>query len=189
VLEHLLTRWNWGVLSPNMPDLELPLFVSSSDLTALDTAVTELEGSIAAIQKLLPKGDQGEVVLQEEPTRASSHCMPEPVSPSEPPETSVPRASESKLSETHVAPSERWLRVTEAATLANVQPSVISRAADNGTLKSNGEKGRPRRIDLPDLKRWILGRSNSPERTESDAHVTRLFARTSQGQRPRSSQH
>ena len=44
-------------------------------------------------------------------------------------------------------------------------------AVNKGKLKSNGSKGRPRRIDAIDLVRWKLERSNRPEPVESDEQV------------------
>jgi hypothetical protein len=68
---------------------------------------------------------------------------------------------------------ESWLTVTEAATIAGVNSGIISREADDGKLKSNGQSSRARRIDSVDLTRWILERSRRPESSESDEQVKR----------------
>jgi excisionase family DNA binding protein len=69
---------------------------------------------------------------------------------------------------------KRWLTVTEAATIANVNRGIITRAVTGGKLKGNGKSGRERRIDNDDLARWILERSEKPVPTESEAQVRRL---------------
>jgi hypothetical protein len=66
-----------------------------------------------------------------------------------------------------------WVTVREAAIVAGCNPGVISRAADSGTLKSNGKKGSERRIDAADLTLWQLQKAKRGEATESDAAVER----------------
>jgi hypothetical protein len=53
---------------------------------------------------------------------------------------------------------ERWLTVTEAAEVACLDKAVISRAANEGKLRTNGLKGSKRRICAIDLSRWIKER-------------------------------
>jgi hypothetical protein len=68
-----------------------------------------------------------------------------------------------------------WYTVTEAAKIAGgVNTGVITRAVDDGQLKSNGKQGRERRIDAVDLCRWLLVRAGRPEPEESDQQVNRL---------------
>jgi hypothetical protein len=69
---------------------------------------------------------------------------------------------------------QRWLTVTQAATVAGTDRGMISRAVDARKLKSNGKSGRARRIDAIDLIRWIRERSERPEPVESDEQVRRL---------------
>jgi hypothetical protein len=64
-----------------------------------------------------------------------------------------------------------WLTVVEAARIAGCNSGVISNAASAGFLKSNGERGRKRRIDAADLSRWQLRRAERREPTESNAAV------------------
>src|SRR5262249_11421701 len=71
----------------------------------------------------------------------------------------------------------RWLTVTEAAQITACDKGVISRAGDEGKLKSNGKTGRKRRIDGIDLNRWQLERAAKPEPVESDEAVTRKLRR------------
>jgi len=73
--------------------------------------------------------------------------------------------------------SPLWLKVSEAAKIANTSSGVISRAVDAGHLKSNGKRHRERRIDSADVSRWILERSICPEPVESDQKVERLARR------------
>ena len=71
----------------------------------------------------------------------------------------------------------RGLKVSEAERVSNINRGQISRAADTGELKSNGKTGRERRIDTADFCRWVLARSDHPERAESSEHVERLMRR------------
>jgi hypothetical protein len=64
-----------------------------------------------------------------------------------------------------------WLTVTRAARVVECNPGAITRAVDDGELKSNGESGRARRIDALDLVRWKLKRAERPEGAESDEAV------------------
>jgi hypothetical protein len=77
----------------------------------------------------------------------------------------------------NLTPGEGWRTVSEAAIVSGADKGVISRAAGEGRLKSNGMKGRARRIDAADLTRWTLERAKRPERGESDEHVNRLMGR------------
>jgi hypothetical protein len=72
---------------------------------------------------------------------------------------------------------EGWLRVKDAATIACVDPGVISKLASTGKLRSNGLTGSERRIWLLDLARRILRRAGRPERQESNDHVEDLVRR------------
>lgn len=65
----------------------------------------------------------------------------------------------------------RWLTVTDAAMVADVNRGTITHAADGKKLKSNGKTGRQRRIDAIDLTRWIRERSGKPDQRETDAAV------------------
>jgi hypothetical protein len=67
-----------------------------------------------------------------------------------------------------------WFTVTEAAKTAGVNTGVITRAVDAGQLKSNGKRGRGRRIDPADISRWLLARADKPEPAESDEQAKRL---------------
>jgi hypothetical protein len=69
-----------------------------------------------------------------------------------------------------------WLTVTEAARISAANRGVISRAAAEGKLKSNGKKGNDRRIAAVDLTRWTLERSIKPEVRESEGAVRRKLA-------------
>jgi hypothetical protein len=64
-----------------------------------------------------------------------------------------------------------WLKVTEAARVTGCNSGEITRAANTGSLKSNGKKGRARRIDPADLSRWQLRRTEREEAVESNAVV------------------
>lgn len=72
---------------------------------------------------------------------------------------------------------DRWISVNDAAKTADCNSGVITRAADAGSLKSNGEKGRARRIDAVDLTRWIRERANRPEPGESAATIQKKVDR------------
>lgn len=84
----------------------------------------------------------------------------------------LPAASAPEFSE-----SNRWLTVTEAATVAVVDRWAITRAADNGQLITNGKKRTERRIDKISLVDWLLRRSKEPEPQESDAQVRAAMRR------------
>jgi hypothetical protein len=71
-----------------------------------------------------------------------------------------------------------WLTVTQAASVSGCSRGEISRAADNGSLKSNGEKGRERRIDAAHLALWQLRRAERKEAVESDTTVENKFKGT-----------
>ncbi len=71
----------------------------------------------------------------------------------------------------------QWLTVTDAAKASGCNRGEISRAADNGSLKSNGEKGRQRRIDAADLALWQVRRAKRKEPVESNATVERKLKR------------
>jgi hypothetical protein len=72
------------------------------------------------------------------------------------------------------AEPDRWLSVSDAARVAACNKGIITRAVDDGALRSNGEAGALRRIDAVDLTRWILDRVTKPEPRESDAAVEQL---------------
>jgi hypothetical protein len=72
---------------------------------------------------------------------------------------------------------DRWLKVKQAASIAFVNPGVISRAANLGKLRNNGLRGAERRICALDLCRWIRERTARPEPQESDEHVNELVSR------------
>jgi hypothetical protein len=70
---------------------------------------------------------------------------------------------------------EGWLTVSEAAKIASgANTGVITRAVDAGDLRSNGKRGRQRRIDPTDLARWLLARASRTESGESEQQVQRL---------------
>jgi hypothetical protein len=73
--------------------------------------------------------------------------------------------------------TQRWLKVKEAAAVADVNRGTITRAANTGELQTNGETGRRRRIDAGSLTAWCLKRAGKPERKESDEQVKRLVRR------------
>jgi hypothetical protein len=68
----------------------------------------------------------------------------------------------------------RWLTVSDASRASDIGKGTISRAADQGKLKSNGKKGRERRIDSVDLNRWKLKRIEKSEPGESYSKVEKL---------------
>jgi hypothetical protein len=76
-----------------------------------------------------------------------------------------------------------WLTVTRAARIAGCNRGAITRAVNEGKLKSNGEKGRDRRVDAVDLTRWMDARANRVEPVESDAAVERKFQQTTPNRR------
>jgi hypothetical protein len=69
--------------------------------------------------------------------------------------------------------SDQWLTVSQAARVTDCDTGTITRAADDGSLKSNGRHGRDRRIDPVDLSRWKLKRADRPEPEESESAVER----------------
>jgi hypothetical protein len=70
-----------------------------------------------------------------------------------------------------------WLTVAEAAQISGINKGIISRAVDDGDLKSNGKKLRARRIDGTDFNRWQLARANKLKSMESDEQVRKLLDR------------
>jgi len=88
------------------------------------------------------------------------------------------RAMSSSLSKTDDEDgTTKWLTVSDAARVADVSSGTITRAANNAKIKTNGQKGRSRRIDPHDLIRWVLDRSNATEQGESDKQVERLVGK------------
>jgi hypothetical protein len=71
----------------------------------------------------------------------------------------------------------QWLTVTQAAKASGCQTHQITRAANNSLLKSNGKKGKERRIDAADLTLWLLHRAQQQEKTESDIAVEKKLKR------------
>jgi hypothetical protein len=63
-----------------------------------------------------------------------------------------------------------WLTVSRAATASGCERWRISRAADEGELRTNGERGHRRRIDPASLCEWMIRRAEEP-RQETDAQV------------------
>jgi hypothetical protein len=70
-----------------------------------------------------------------------------------------------------------WITVTEAANASGCYPWEITRAVNNGSLKSNGEKGRTRRIEAADLTLWQLRRAANGRTSESPEAVERKLKR------------
>jgi len=69
---------------------------------------------------------------------------------------------------------QRWLTVSDAASISAINAGVISRAVDTGELMGNGLKDRERRIDAVSLTQWMLRRSGRSEPEESEGQVKRL---------------
>jgi hypothetical protein len=74
----------------------------------------------------------------------------------------------------------RWLTVGESAKTAGAEPYEITRAADRGDLKTNGENKHKRRIDAIDLTRWIRSRAEQSDVPESDESVERMLRRATE---------
>ena len=85
-----------------------------------------------------------------------------------------PAASEATQS---VPSVDNWLTVGDAAKAAFVNPGQITRAVNDGSLKSNGLTSRRRRIDKAALTDWMLKRSKKPEPRENDEVVRRKLDR------------
>jgi hypothetical protein len=64
--------------------------------------------------------------------------------------------------------------VNDAARISGCNSGTISRAVEAGNLKSNGKRGRDRRIDGADLSRWQRDRAKKTKPAESNAAVERL---------------
>jgi hypothetical protein len=79
--------------------------------------------------------------------------------------------------ETTPASREKWITATEAAKASGCYRWEITRAVNSGSLKSNGEKGRKRRIDAADLTLWQLRRAASENASESPEAVERKLKR------------
>ena len=73
--------------------------------------------------------------------------------------------------------NDRWITVTQASVAAKVNTGTIARAANEGKLRSNGQKKHARRIDAVDLIRWISEQAERPEPVESGEQVKRLMKR------------
>ena len=68
---------------------------------------------------------------------------------------------------------ERWLTVTEAAKISFANKGIISRAADEGYIATNGMRGGARRIDAISLARWVLKRPEEPGPSSNHEEVIR----------------
>jgi hypothetical protein len=77
----------------------------------------------------------------------------------------------------------KWLTVSDAAKASGCTAAQISGAVRDGRLKSNGKKGRERRIDAADLTLWQLRRSNREGYVESDATVAKRLKRAQDAKR------
>jgi hypothetical protein len=98
--------------------------------------------------------------------------------PDQPADVDGPYKEKSEKSRPQWEPSqadEAWLTVTHAAKVAFASRGTISRAVNAGALRSNGKKGRERRVDSADLTRWILKRSNRTEPVETNQRVESLM--------------
>lgn len=62
-----------------------------------------------------------------------------------------------------------WVTVTLAAKFTAINRGVISKAANDGQIRSNGKKGLQRRLEPASVMTWAANRSQAAERRESDA--------------------
>jgi hypothetical protein len=67
--------------------------------------------------------------------------------------------------------SAEWMTVTECSRVCVANPGVITRAVNEGKLRSNGKRGNDRRINALDFLRWAQARAKKPVPQESDAYV------------------
>lgn len=74
---------------------------------------------------------------------------------------SEPAAVVELLSKPEPPSCEGWPTVSEAAREQAVGKDIITKACNNGALKTNGKTGRARRIDPASLIQWNLKRANS----------------------------
>src|SRR5262249_42079235 len=89
----------------------------------------------------------------------------------------VKRNGEKELGQTETEGDQEhsgWLTVSAAAKVAGINTGTLTRAVDAGEIRSNGKRGRDRRINPGDLTRWLLARADKPEREESEEQVKRL---------------
>jgi excisionase family DNA binding protein len=73
--------------------------------------------------------------------------------------------------------NQGWLTVSEAATISGCERYEITRAVNNGSLKSNGAEGTKRRIDKSGLTDWILRKTQRGDANESNAAIERKLKR------------
>jgi hypothetical protein len=102
------------------------------------------------------------------------------------PTYSLTSAGRYELAMQRVGPREEageWLTVSDAARASACTNAQISGAVRDGQLKSNGQKGRERRIDAADLVLWQLRRSKREGAVESDAAVEKKMKRAQDEQR------
>ncbi|OAI39421.1 hypothetical protein AYO40_05780 [Planctomycetaceae bacterium SCGC AG-212-D15] len=85
----------------------------------------------------------------------------------------VPARKYSKLGKRPTRGTARWVTVTEAAQASGCSRGQITRAADKGSLKSNGKKGPARLIDPADLTRWQLRRAEQKNPVETHDTVAK----------------
>jgi hypothetical protein len=78
---------------------------------------------------------------------------------------------------------DRWLTVTKAAKAAGVEVWKITRAADQGELKTNGKARNERRIDKISLVDWQLRRAEHPEPEETEAQAQAAMKRADRSAR------
>lgn len=67
----------------------------------------------------------------------------------------------------------KWITVSEAARITNINKGNISRAADSSEIITNGEQGRARRLDAFIFCRWVIQRSPSSEPSLSGEELIR----------------
>jgi hypothetical protein len=70
-----------------------------------------------------------------------------------------------------ITDSAEWLTITQAYGISAIPKGTLSRLADSHKLKSNGKKGRARRIDAVDLTRYQLEKIPRLSTVESDTQV------------------
>lgn len=70
-------------------------------------------------------------------------------------EPPVPASSDAVA---EAATAQPWLTIQQAESISAINRGVISRAVSAGKIRSNGQRGRQRRLDSADFTRWHLQR-------------------------------
>jgi hypothetical protein len=83
-------------------------------------------------------------------------------------EHSALRADHAELAAEHAAREAeltglRWIRIAAVARMSGINSGVLTRAANVGEIKSNGQKGHKRRLDRASVDQFLRSRDDQSD--------------------------